>query len=431
MDPVRKAIEDALRGIRELGTPEELEADAQVGRQIPAAKANAHIHLPPNFSAFNSVRQAVELSAGQGLRVLGGSNYYDFSVYAELAAECRSHQIFPLFGLEVIALLDDMAAADILINDPGNPGKMYLCGKGIVRFNPMTRTARELMTRMRRSDSLRMRWMIRRMEEIFASCGAETGLTAESISSRIAQRSHAVKSTVCLQERHVAQAFQEALFELFPPEEREKRLTTIYGTRPKAHADDRVGTQNEIRSQLMKKGKRAFVPESFVDFSDACRLILELGGIPCYPTLADGTTPICAYEDPPEKLVDMLLANRVYCAEFIPIRNKPEVLERYVRSARTAGLVITAGTEHNTLDLIPMEPSCIGGTPVPDKIKEIFWEGACVVAAHQFLRLHGRCGYVDDSGDLNPAFPDRQQRIDYFRSLGAAVIARYDEQYSR
>ena len=34
-------------------------------RSLPA---NAHIHLPPNFSAFDSVEQAVSLAAEQGLR---------------------------------------------------------------------------------------------------------------------------------------------------------------------------------------------------------------------------------------------------------------------------------------------------------------------------------------------------------------------------
>jgi hypothetical protein len=44
-------------------------------------KNNAHIHLPPNFSAFETVEQAVDLAAAQGVRVLGVSNYYDYAVY--------------------------------------------------------------------------------------------------------------------------------------------------------------------------------------------------------------------------------------------------------------------------------------------------------------------------------------------------------------
>ena len=64
---------------------------------------------------------------------------------------------------------------------------------------------------------------------------------------------------------------------------------------------------------------------------------------------------------------------------------------------RAAGLAVTAGTEHNTLDLIPFDPFCKDGD-VPASVREIFWEGACVVAAHQFLSLHGECGYVDADG---------------------------------
>ncbi len=48
---------------------------------------------------------------------------------------------FALFGLEIIALIDDLLAAGIKINDPGNPGKMYICGKGITKFAPLSSNA--------------------------------------------------------------------------------------------------------------------------------------------------------------------------------------------------------------------------------------------------------------------------------------------------
>ena len=107
------------------------------------------------------------------------------------------------------------------------------------------------------------------------------------------------------------------------------------------------------------------------------------------------------------------------------MRNTPEALGQYVRAMRAAGLVVTAGTEHNTLDLLPIEPTCLKGVPVPDDVKDLFWEGACVVAAHQFLTLHGECGFVDAQGKPNPAYPHANARIAAFRSLGAAVIHRY------
>jgi hypothetical protein len=64
---------------------------------------------------------------------------------------------------------------------------------------------------------------------------------------------------------------------------------------------------------------------------------------------------------------------------------------------------------------------------VPDDIKEIFWEGACVVAAHQFLTLNGKCGFVDPQGRPNPAYRSDEERITSLAQLGAGIIAKYQE----
>jgi hypothetical protein len=418
-----------LDAFRSLGTPEELEARAatQHGPASPL-KANAHVHVPPNFSAFDSVRQAVTLASGQEVRVLGLSNYYDFTVYTDFSELCRQHAIFPLYGLEIIGLLDDLKSAGLLINDPGNPGRMYLCGKGISCFDPMTAEAGRLMQETRRNDNARMKDMVDRIEGVFAKHCLATGLDDAAIIERIKRRYGVRRESVCLQERHVAQAFQEAFFQRVDPARRHELLCTVFNAPSKANPEDPIAVQQEIRSQLMKVGKPAFVPEVFLDFEQANRLILELEGIPCYPTLADGAAPICPFEDPPEKLIQELKRRGIHCAELIPIRNQPAVLERYVSAFRQAGLIVTAGTEHNTFDLLPMEPACVGGQPIPEPIRRIFWEGTCVVAAHQFLALHGRTGYVDRSGNLNDAFSDHEHRIEHFRKIGAAVIASYMEQ---
>ncbi|MCX5682728.1 MAG: hypothetical protein NT049_03485, partial [Planctomycetota bacterium] len=63
--------------------------------------------------------------------------------------------------------------------------------------------------------------------------------------------------------------------------------------------------------------------------------------------------------------------------------------------------------------------------PVPEDVKDIFWEGACVAAAHQFLSLHGECGFVDAQGAPNPAYKTAEERIAAFRRLGAAVMETY------
>ena len=64
---------------------------------------------------------------------------------------------------------------------------------------------------------------------------------------------------------------------------------------------------------------------------------------------------------------------------------------------------------------------------VPADLQAIFWEGACVVAAHQFLNLHGECGYVDTAGNPNPEYATADERIRSLARVGAAVIGCYRE----
>lgn len=418
---------EALAFLKGLGTPKDLAARAGGGSPPARLKSNSHIHLPPNFSAFQTVSQAIELAAAQGIGVLGVSNYYDYEVYGDFVEGARKAGIFPLFGLEIICLIDDLVKQGVKINDPGNPGKMYICGKGITRFAPFSAEATRLLGIIRHNDSARMREVISKLAEVFAQRGLPIQLTEADVMGMVAKRHGCPRERIYLQERHVCQAFQEAIFARVPAAERIEKLTRAFGlaTPPKFGPEEAVKIQNEIRAQLMKAGKPAYVAETFVNFEQAQRLILELGGIPAYPTLADGTSPICPFEQPVEKLIADIKARGFECAEFIPIRNTPEVLTQYVRAMRAAGLVVTGGTEHNTLDLLPIEPTCVKALPVPDEVKEIFWEGACVVAAHQFLTLHGECGFVDAQGKPNPDYPDANARIAAFKSLGEAVIQRY------
>jgi hypothetical protein len=365
----------------------------------------------------------VELAATQDVRVLGASNYYDFGVYEPFADLSATSGVFPLFGLEVVCLLDDLLQAGVRVNDPSNPGKMYLCGKGITRFAPMPAAAEALMSTVRCTDSDRIAAMIDKLSRLFAANGIETSVTEEAVKSAIAERYEVPVGTVYLQERHVAQAFQEALFAVVPA----GSFPAVLGGILQAHPGPDLGAvsvQNAVRSHLMKAGKPGYVKETFVGFDHAYGLVLALGGVPCYPVLADGARPVCEFEDPVDRLVAALKRRQIHCAELIPNRNDPVVLGAYAQALRAAGITVVAGTEHNTLDLIPMEPSCRGGVPIPGTLKDIFWEGACVIAAHQFLTANGQSGYVDEHGDLGPG-PDGERRIEAFARLGATVIEEY------
>ena len=371
---------------------------------------NTHIHLPPNFSAFESVAQAVSLAAAQGISVLGANNYYDFDVYTEFAARARENAIFPQFGLEIICLIDTLQASGIKLNDPGNPGKLYLCGKGMTGFHPLSEEAAALLQTIRDADSERMALVVAVLETLFADCAVPTYLTAKAIRQRIASRYGAPLKTIYLQERHVAQAFQEVLFEKMIAEARPYFLEALFDTPSKSNPADAAAVQNEIRSHLLKSGKPAYVPETFVGFDHAYRLLLALDSIPSYPVLADGASPLTTYEESPDALAADLRARGIPAAEFIPNRNAPGVLSHYVHTLRDAGLLITAGTEHNTPELIPLAPTCLGGEAIPEDVQKIFWEGTCIVAAHQHLTEKALPGFAPGSD------------LDEFRALGESVM---------
>jgi hypothetical protein len=402
-----------------------------VAREIdrgPAAGAaarpvvNTHVHLPPNFSAFETVSAVIEAAATEGVAVVGSSNYHDFSVYREFGEAAERSGILALFGVEIITVLDELRVAGTLVNDPGNPGRTYLCGKAIARFDSPNSTAAALMATMRQASEARAAEMTVRLASLFAAAGLATGLTVATIAADVATRAAVPVQWVSLQERHVARAFQEAAFRGLPEAARGAFFERLYGATAVARPDDAAAVQEEIRARLMKAGRAAFVPEAAVSFEDAYRLILELGGIPCYPTLADGASPICEFEDPPDALAARLLARRIYAAELIPIRNRSEVVDRYVEAFRRAGIVVTAGTEHNTLRMLPLEPSCLDGEPISTASKEAFWEGACIAVAHQHLVANGERGYVDGDGSLNDSFLDGERRRRHFGRLGASLI---------
>ena len=401
-----------------LGGPEAISPDTPALPQ--SLKYNSHIHLPPNFSAFETIEQAVQIAADEDVQVLGCGNYYDYSVYQTFSELARNSGIFPVFGTEIIALETDLQVDGVRINDPGNPGKYYICGKGISRFETLSDRAAELLSTIRTNDAVRMREMTIKMAAVFSNHGVDTDLNEQAVVARVVKRHGCEADMVTLQERHLAQAFQEVFFEKVPADERIAKLGELFGTPPKSNADDAVGIQNEIRSHLMKAGKACFVPETFVNLAQAKELIVELGGIPCYPVLADGAKQRCEYETPLEQFIETLKANDYAMVEFIPVRNTPEVLTEYVTAIRKAGIAVVAGTEHNTLDLLPIQPTCVGGAAIPEEVNAIFIEGICVLAAHAFLKAHGQAGFVD---------ADSNSRIETFSKIGAAVLKRYFEKH--
>lgn len=388
----------------------------------PRLAFNTHLHVPPNFSAFTTVEDAVETSAREGVKVIGTSNFHDFGVYDRFDAAARQHGLAALFGLEFISVLEEEQRAGVKINDPANPGRAYVCGKGIPSPTSPSPESKAFMDAAKASNEARTTDMIDLIRDLFATAGLEVDISYGSIVEAIAARAEVPAEWVVLQERHVALGFQLALFDEIPVDARAGVLEKVYGQAPRAAADDAIATQGELRSRLMKAGCPAFVEETPVPFTDALAFIRGLGAIAVYPTLADGVSPMCGYEDPVEDLIERMGGHEIYGAELIPVRNTPAVVDRYVTTWRDAGIFVMVGTEHNTQERIPVAPTCLDGVELSDVVKDITWEGTCVVAAHQHLMQQGKAGFADSTGALNPTFPDAETRIRYFAELGEELL---------
>ena len=65
--------------------------------------------------------------------------------------------------------------------------------------------------------------------------------------------------------------------------------------------------------------------------------------------------------------------------------------------------MVTLGTEHNTPAMEPITLFARGKTPLSPLLVDINYQGACVVAAHQYLVATTGKGYLDSSGKADLA----------------------------
>ena len=346
------------------------------------APVNCHVHLPPNFSAFASVEDAVAKAVAQGIKLLGASNYYDHRIYQGFSSLCREQEIVPLEGIEIVCWSEEMAQKGWKINDPGNPGKVYLCGKSLRRLHDPTERAGELLAKIRSGDEARMKEMAERLEGVCREAGLQVSFCAEQVVADTAKSAGVDSDQVVLQERRLAQALQERLFEVTAPAERPCALNRLFGTASKS-PDDSLVVQGEIRTHLMKAGKPAYVAEEFISLTEAMELVRELEGITAYPAVFDGMAPWSDFEQSPDVLADSLEALGISFVEYIPNRNSSEALLATSPVLQERGMTLTAGTEHNTNEMIPLMPYCRDKSSLPHQCEEAFFQGALKLAEWQ------------------------------------------------
>jgi len=398
--------------------------------QFPGAKAlvdmfpvgevygvNAHVHSPYSFSAFTGISQIFEMAKQENIAVVGINDFFVTDGYEPFYREALNAGVFPLFNIEFIGLMKKEQQQNIRINDPNNPGRCYLSGKGLNYPFAVEDRFRDRLIRIVAESQEQVRSMIAKTNDWFRRINSGITLNYDEIRKNFAEE--------LVRERHIAKAIRIAVFEQFTGEvERIAAFTAIFdGKEPKSSLTDIPGLENELRGNLLKAGGKAFVKEddhTFMNIEEVMDIIVNAGGIPCYPVLLDDRNGhYTEYEKDPEKLHKELTSRNIDCIELIPGRNDAGHIERFVQFFSGKGFAILLGTEHNTPDMIPLTCDTRGNKPLSAEMKRISWEGACVVAAHQYLHAKGQAGFIDPQG--KPKHNERES----FVELGNAVIQNY------
>ena len=340
---------------------------------------NAHLHTPYSFSAFSDVDQALDMAASEGVKVVGINDFYSTDGYGAWSEGCSARHLCPMFNIEFISLNSEDQAAGLRVNDPNNPGRTYISGKGLAC--PVILKGREakLLDDVRKESNLQVEKMCGKLNTHLDAVGAGFNLDFRKIVSELTKGS--------VRERHLAKALRMEIEDRF--DDALPVYEKIFGGVPlKSSPDNKAAVENEIRSRLLKAGGAAFVPEdpkAFLPMETVCEIIKAAGGIPTYPFLADNAKgDFTDFEGDLQKAADTLKKRGITSAEFITTRNTTRVLEDYSSYLMDEGFTVTFGSEHNTPALEPIKLRTSDHPEgLSEKLREINFRGACKVVAHQ------------------------------------------------
>lgn len=342
---------------------------------------NAHLHTPYSFSAFTGVQQALDMAAEEGVKVVGINDFYSMDGYKEWSEECGKRHLFPLFNIEFISLNVEDQANGIRVNDPNNPGRTYLSGKGLSYPVILKGKEAEQLAAVKAESNAQVEKMCGKLNAHLDAIKAGFNISFSEVASTLCRGS--------IRERHLATALRMAIDNKFSADaDKLSFYEQVFGGKQlKSALGNNAAIENEIRGNLLKSGGAAFVPEdpkAFLPMETVQHIIEAAGGIPTYPFLADDAKGnFTDFEGDLQKAADILKKRGFKSVEFITTRNTTAVLEQYAGYLMDEGFTVTFGSEHNTPALEPVKLSTRDAAELSDKLKEINYHGACVVAAHQ------------------------------------------------
>ena len=341
---------------------------------------NAHLHTPFSFSAFQDIPDALDRAVAEGVGVVGINDFYTLEGHRPWMEGCRRRRLYPLLNIELIALDTRAQAAGERINDPGNPGRTYLSGKGLAFPTTLHGAEERMLSQVRARSNDQVRQMCARLNGHLEKVGAGFSLDFPTIRRELTCGN--------VRERHLARALRLAVeSRAADPAGRAILYAQILGIGAVQDGDSPAKVENTIRSRLLKAGGAAFVPEqpdAFLPLEQVCRLIRAAGGIPTYPFLGDDAQGrFTDFEQDLPLAVHRLRQAGITSVEFITTRNTTAVLERYAAYLEDEGFIVTFGSEHNTPAMEPIRLRTRDADGLTDRLRAINYRGACAIAAHQ------------------------------------------------
>jgi len=366
---------------------------------------NVHIHTSESFSVFKSPTEAAWAGYRAGLEVMGINDHYTISGHAEFREACKILGLKATFSIEMMAMSEEAKKSGERYNDPKNPGRIYLCGKGVIHDLEVGSQSERLLNSVRRAFRKRCEKMTEKINSLLSSIEPSLSLSFKDV-LRLTPRGNVT-------ERHVAQAVIETIRSRFPDEEDQKNLLEkLIGKISDEDFSREDKLQNLVRNKLLKAGGPAYVEEpeeAFPSIERVVRLFRDYGAIPTYPVLGN---PITEKEKNLDSLFDELEEYGIYAVEVIPKRNTRERLQEILKEAERHGFPVFNGTEHNTK---AQEPLLDEFSKDPEFLP-VFRKGANLLLGHHFLSEYCGRGYLREDGRLT--FEDRKAGISFFSFVG-------------
>jgi len=388
-----------------------------IDSEYPTMGVNTHIHTPYSFSAFKTMGELFDQALQEGIRILGINDFNTAEGFGEFSNMAVKNRIFPLFNMEFMGLIESAQEKGIRVNDPINPGRTYLCGKGFQNPFSMPEKYEAQIRKIVYAGQLQLDEMVEKLNAHFKKSGFPLQLSLNEIRDNYA--------TDLVRERHIARAIKDGVRGCFSDLNGKDRIWYDFlapGLNPSL-LDDDVYLENVIRDRFLKKGGPGYVEESassFLPVTDLIVMIRESGGIPCYPVLLDNEEGwMTEFENDWEALSETLTKMDIPAIELIPPRNDNRILKPFVEFFDSRGFVITFGTEHNTPQKTTLEVLCRGGKKLDPSLKNIGLRGAQVIAAHQYLVSKQKRGFLHSAGK------SRISQKNDLESLGRNVLKWY------